>query len=283
MWVSLLSLLLGLLWHPIVHCQIESLKIEFEGRQPMLISSGHTVEYEVHKYCIQFNCSESTFLFILQYVRDAVIVSQMDDRVNLGYPLDYKHRNHRNEHIVTGAFINHPACVQYNIPTVPCSELQLLGDAEGGYAICNDFVTAESSCDLIYSFGVFKDISFEIEIGSTYDCKDVFAFDPSSTSVQFMAEQQELGLLPSFLHFLPYGISHHNQVSGAIETGKGAQEGMTLYDLPTLLTLLQHSNRTLFLLKMDIEGEEVLVLHSLVTDAPHLFFHISHLCMEVHW
>ena len=98
-----------------------------------------------------------------------------------------------------------------------------------------------------------------------------------------MAEQQELGLLPSFLHFLPYGISHHNQVSGAIETGKGAQEGMTLYDLPTLLTLLQHSNRTLFLLKMDIEGEEVLVLHSLVTDAPHLFFHISHLCMEVHW
>ena len=270
-----------------VYCDIESLEFQFyddhsKGIQHSLpINVGDSVEYEVHKYCVNYNCTESTFKYILQFVRDTVIKGAMDDRVNFGYPLAHEDRNYRNENVKVGAFINHPACVQYNIPSVHCSDLQVIGQGEGSYAVCNDFIHQETPCELIYSFGVYTDLSFEIEIGSIYNCKNVFAFDPSSISLLFVEEHRNT--FPSFLHFRPYGISDENDSNGVIETGTQKEVDVELYDLPTILSKLNHTNQDIFLLKMDIEGQEIMVLNSLITKFPSIFNRIHNLCMEVHW
>jgi hypothetical protein len=242
------------------------------------------VEYQVHQYCIkQTICNEKKFNYILKFIRDNVILGEMDDTVSFGYPLHYKTRNFRNneDKIPVGAFINHPACVQFNIPVVKCNNIQLFGIGEGSYAICNDFVAKEKPCSLIFSFGVYDSVDFEVNVGKLYNCDAVHTFDPCTVSQDFMAKNN--GKFPSFLHYHPYGISDHNHQSSEIRVGEYLEGGMLLYDFQTILSTVDHTGDAIFLLKMDIEGGEVMVLHDLIMRSPQILLRIENICMEVHW
>jgi FkbM family methyltransferase len=142
------------------------------------------------------------------------------------------------------------------------------GSEYGGWAIAQDSL---SNSSIVYSFGVGEDITFDEALIRKYDCY-IYAFDPTPKVARWLKSR---ALNPKFL-FYPWALTatsgdvtlyepknldhvsasiHKSEISGANTfQARG-------YCLETIMSNLQH--RRIDLLKIDIEGEEYAVIHSI--------------------
>jgi FkbM family methyltransferase len=122
----------------------------------------------------------------------------------------------------------------------------------------------------VISGGVGKDITFEIELASKFDCQ-VFLFDPSPTGVRTMTG---LPLIPQNLHFFPIGLAKTDGMV-SFEPPKNPDEGsFSISNLPNntmsfeckkVSTLAAERGIHSFeLIKIDIEGFEYEVIEDLI-------------------
>ncbi|KAK3084443.1 hypothetical protein FSP39_013601 [Pinctada imbricata] len=119
---------------------------------------------------------------------------------------------------------------------------------DGGWDVCHDILFRPRSPCLVYSFGINYDFSFDEDVTNTYGC-EVHAFDPSMNLTEFKR---------SHLKFYKIGIGEANKeitFQGTI---------WKLNTLKTILEMLNHTNRRIDILKMDIEDNELQVLPEMI-------------------
>ena len=146
-----------------------------------------------------------------------------------------------------------------------------LGSDYGGWPVVPRRV---DSSTVLYSFGVGKDISFDLAMIERFKC-EIYAFDPTPKSIDWLASQN----LPEQFHFYPVGISDYD---GEANFYPPAEEDHVSFSiLPTSLASdteaisapifrLQTIMSTYDLpgpdiIKMDIEGFEYSVIEDLVS------------------
>ena len=165
--------------------------------------------------------------------------------------------------------------------TPPGTPPSMVGSQYGGWSILPDLLSAEST---VYSFGLGKDISFDLGVIERFGCQ-VFGFDPTVHSVNYL----ETLSLPDQFTFCAYGLSDHDgelvlyePPSGSVShTLVSSAQNNTKVSIPvkclsTILKDLRHE--TLDVLKMDIEGCEYEVIDDLLS----LDFRPTQLLVEFH-
>jgi FkbM family methyltransferase len=123
----------------------------------------------------------------------------------------------------------------------------------------------------VYSAGVGEDVSFDLELIARTGCQ-VWAFDPTPRAIEYAH-----GIREERFHFLPVGISSTDgsrrffapadtaHVSHSILGGNGGGEFFEA-ECKTVETLMRElGHEHVDLLKIDIEGAEYEVLHSMTT------------------
>ena len=131
-----------------------------------------------------------------------------------------------------------------------------------------------SGNSVVYSFGVGRDLSFDLSIVRRFGCQ-VNCFDPTPVSARWVRRQ----VLPSLIRFHELGLAHYDgtldfhpprrQTSAHFTPVKrywdDAGEGVVsapVQRLSTIMRMLDH--RHIDLLKVDIEGGEYEVLRDIV-------------------
>ncbi|XP_052244609.1 probable methyltransferase-like protein 24 [Dreissena polymorpha] len=109
---------------------------------------------------------------------------------------------------------------------------------DGGKEICADERYRPRAPCIIYSFGINNDLSFDNEAVKMFGC-DVFCFDPSM--------KMESKRISDHVWFYNWGLSGENTVD---------KQGWKMKTLRTIRNDLGHSNKTIDILKMDIETFE---------------------------
>ena len=160
--------------------------------------------------------------------------------------------------------------VGHLIKTVNCDH-KWYGSSYGGFYINPKLITSDS---IIYSFGIGKDITFDLACIKKHKCK-VFAFDPTPKSINYIKNKT----LPELFTFFDFGISDVHSglvdfylpsnpkgISGSLVKINGVNPDhfikvkMKLFDEITCELGHQHIN----VLKMDIEGSEYTVLETIL-------------------
>jgi len=153
--------------------------------------------------------------------------------------------------------------VQVNVP------VQWYGNKNAGFYIYSKYLDNNS---IVYSFGVGEDISFDLQLINSFQCK-VFGFDPTPKSVNFIKKNNNL---PSQYYFIPIAIFNYdgivnlklpenpNYVSCKIsnESDKNNIIEVPCKKFSTIVKELEH--RKIDILKMDIEGAEYDVLDDIL-------------------
>ncbi|KAK3082976.1 hypothetical protein FSP39_010484 [Pinctada imbricata] len=124
-----------------------------------------------------------------------------------------------------------------------CKQIVRFGNIkDGGWEVCHDFNfrPAHRKC-LVYSFGINNDWSFDDDVTQTYEC-ELHAFDPSMRIPSHMRSK--------FIHFHNLGLSNTKE----IKTMFGSD--WHLSDLKSIISDFGHVNRTIDILKLDIESFE---------------------------
>jgi len=158
------------------------------------------------------------------------------------------------------------------------------GTVYGGWTICPDIIDSDS---VVYSFGIGKDISFDLSIIAKYGVT-VHAFDPTPISLEWLKEQK----LPKNLHYYPYGIANYDGIakfappkrSGFTSFSMSDQADQPNIELPVhrLSTIMQKLNHSrIDILKMDIEGAEYDVIADILTNFDSV--KISQILVEFHY
>ena len=108
---------------------------------------------------------------------------------------------------------------------------------DGGWNICHDPEYRPKEPCLVYSFGIRNDFSFDDELSTVYGCH-VFSFDPSMGKVDHKHSEN--------VWFKNIGIS-----------GENCQKGnWTLRTVDYIREMLNHKDREIDILKMDVEHSE---------------------------
>jgi FkbM family methyltransferase len=157
-------------------------------------------------------------------------------------------------------------------PQVNCN-CKWYGSSYGGFYIHPDELNERS---IIYSFGIGKDISFDLSCIKKHGCK-VYGFDPTPKSIDWISSQNLSG---SFL-FYNYGIAettgeldfflpmNKNGVSGSLVgtevVNKDNSIKVKMKSFSAITAELGHTS--IDVLKMDIEGSEYDVLESIIHSA----------------
>jgi FkbM family methyltransferase len=147
------------------------------------------------------------------------------------------------------------------------------GSRKGGWTICPTGLDAAS---VVYSFGLGKEISFELSLIRRYGLR-VFAFDPTPEVGDWLRGRD----LPEQFQLVPTGLAgcdgeaafspntNPREVSHTLlarpETAARAVR-LPVRRLPTLAAALGH--RRLHLLKLDVEGAEYDALRDLLAAGP---------------
>jgi FkbM family methyltransferase len=146
-----------------------------------------------------------------------------------------------------------------------------LGGSYGGWTVPRSLLSAESIC---YCVGVGDDIRFDLGLIDMVGC-DVFAFDPTPSSVEFVGRTASNN---AKYHFQPVGLWHENSRQRFYAPRNVAHRSYSIVNLQrteqffeaecrTLSTLMHglgHSH--LDLLKIDIEGAEYAVLDNILRE-----------------
>lgn len=145
--------------------------------------------------------------------------------------------------------------------------VSILGSDYGEWGIPVDFI---KSSNIIYSFGVGEDISFELELIDKFGV-NVHAFDPTPKSIKWIGAQSPLA---NFM-FYPIGLADYDGVAFflppdnidyasykmTIDRVKSKEISLPVKKLATIMNELGHAS--IDILKMDIEGTEYDVIFEL--------------------
>ncbi|XP_045202151.2 probable methyltransferase-like protein 24 isoform X2 [Mercenaria mercenaria] len=126
-----------------------------------------------------------------------------------------------------------------NMLQILCKDVIRVGNLkEGGKEICVDpGYKPEAPC-LVYSFGINHLFDFDRDVVERFGC-DVHCFDPSM--------KNETKRLSEHIWFYRWGLGGKNEINS---------KQWNMKTLDTIRRELGHTNRTIDLLKIDIEGDE---------------------------
>ncbi|XP_063408893.1 probable methyltransferase-like protein 24 [Mytilus trossulus] len=131
-----------------------------------------------------------------------------------------------------------------------CDNIIRLGEeADGGWDICDDTLYRPSTKCLVYSFGIDFDFSFDDAIAKKYGC-ELHSFDPSMKVKE--------GLRKHNVWFHPYAIGPNTRIQ------RGTHWPM--FTLKDLKIKMNHQNRPLTAVKLDVEEWEMLALPNMISD-----------------
>lgn len=160
--------------------------------------------------------------------------------------------------------------------------VQFIGTDYGGAPVCVDHLKAG---DVVYSFGVGEDISFDRVLIEQYGV-ELYAFDPTPRSVNWVKSQN----IPSAFHFFDYGIAAEDgtltlyspidpsHVSYSVVEKDSTAEAFQapVKRLKTIMAELGHTQ--VAIVKLDIEGAEF----DVVADIARSKLNIAQLIIEFH-
>jgi FkbM family methyltransferase len=144
------------------------------------------------------------------------------------------------------------------------------GSEYGGFFVCEEILKNREQV-IVYSCGVGKDISFDVEMMKKYKQSKIFAFDPTPISMKWIENQQ----LPDNFFFFPIGISDKNGIEKMyFPKNFGVSYGVFSWDIKNKDEIMvemhtieriaeERGHKFIDILKMDIEGSEFVVLNSL--------------------
>ena len=166
-------------------------------------------------------------------------------------------------------FIKHLLYLTPRINTQYECNSEHYGSSYGGWVVCPDYLSKDS---IIYSFGVGKDISFDISLIHRFNCS-VYGFDPTPKSIEWINKQE----LPSNYHFYPIGISNKdgsekfkfpsNPDHVSFKIAGDVKENTSVIECPvkrisTIMYELGHD--WVDVVKLDVEGAEFNVLNDMM-------------------
>ena len=141
-----------------------------------------------------------------------------------------------------------------------------------------------SSSDIVYSFGIGTDISFDLELIKKFGVS-VFAFDPTPKSIEWLRLQD----LPETFRYFPIGLAPYSGVAdfhlpknenyvSASMTSIQSDKSIKV-NVKTLSELMREFGHTsIDILKMDIEGIE----YDVIVDILRSGIQIRQLLVEFH-
>jgi len=147
------------------------------------------------------------------------------------------------------------------------ADLEVLGDAYGGWAVLMNLLNEQSVC---YLAGVGENITFDLALVERIGCH-VYAFDPTPRAI----EHVKLNVDDPRYHFEPIGIA---ATEGVLKFYAPAKEQFVSHSITNLreqeeyfeaecrsidTIMKQHGHTELDLLKIDIEGAEYQVIDHL--------------------
>ncbi|MDR0569419.1 MAG: FkbM family methyltransferase [Spirochaetaceae bacterium] len=149
---------------------------------------------------------------------------------------------------------------------------QWLGTEYGGFDVCLDLLDSKKERNIIvYSAGVGCDISFDEELMRRYKNIEIYAFDPTPLSINWIKKQR----LPSEYRFIPLGIGSQKGKE-TMYLPKSYGVSFTVYDwdisnqatieveMETINGFMKTNGHTFVdILKLDIEGSEFSVLKTM--------------------
>ena len=150
------------------------------------------------------------------------------------------------------------------------SKYSWYGSSYGGFYIIPQLLNESS---IVYSFGIGKDISFDMKVMKKHHCK-VFGFDPTPVSINWIKEQK----IPALFSFHEYGISSKNEMkefyipeNPKYVSGSMLKENVTIDSVKINVQMksfhqvtTELGHRHVDVLKMDIEGSEYEVLENIL-------------------
>jgi len=158
-----------------------------------------------------------------------------------------------------------------------------LGSSYGGWTVCPEGL---GRGDVVYSFGIGKDITFDLEMIRRFGVT-VHAFDPTPESLEWLRGQE----LPGEFVLHEFGLAAHDGTAlfhppenpdhvshSMVHRGRPRAPPLEVpvRRLGTLMGLLGHTR--IDLLKMDIEGAEYAALEDILRSG----IHASQLLVEFH-
>ena len=109
---------------------------------------------------------------------------------------------------------------------------------DGGWNVCNDPKYRPKQSCIIYSFGINNDFSFDDAASETYGC-NVYSFDPSMNVKTHKHSER--------VWFYKIGIAEKDYTDN---------RKWDLRTLGSIMKMLNHTNKKIDILKMDVEGSE---------------------------
>lgn len=143
-----------------------------------------------------------------------------------------------------------------------CQHILRIGRiTDGGWNVCHDQMLKMKSPCIVYSFGVFNDLSFDDEVAATYNCK-VYAFDPTT----------------------PFDTHQHGPRVWFSRIGLGDSyrkfQAGYVAPLTQIRAKLNHQSEPIAILKADIEGAEWSSVPNMIN--MHQLEDVSQLYLEFH-
>lgn len=244
------------------------------------------IEYDLHLFCMEHNCSKQEFGYILNAIREYIYDNSIIDNFDIG--ISKRDNNDHSNLILSNekynVMITNPIFLEFFIEKYNCLDMRMIGNESlgGAYNVCYDTIT--DSLNVLYSFGIFNDASFDVDMANLGFL--VHSFDPSKISIEYM----EILSYPINMIFYPVGLSNldEDSVINTLENNMEKNEFplMRLYRLSSIMNDLQHTY--LAMLKIDIEGFELRVLQDLTNEeiwnnnnSP--LINVGQLCIEFHW
>lgn len=147
--------------------------------------------------------------------------------------------------------------------------IETFGNEGAAWTFCPSAVLNNS---IIYSFGVGRDVSFDLKMIETYQV-NIHAFDPTQKAIEWVKQQQ----LPEKFHFHNFGLADYDGTATFYPPENPEHVSATMLDRPvtkqqayegevkrlkTIVTKLEHPG--IDVLKMDIEGMEYKVIDDIV-------------------
>lgn len=134
-------------------------------------------------------------------------------------------------------------------PTFTCPFERKFGSrGDGGKWICDPHRIDRNKC-LVYSFGSNNQFDFEETILSKLGC-EIHTFD-------FTASGEGR---PSAVSFHRWGLTDGTSVAKSVFASSNAAENGEMKNMTQIISALSHKNRTIDILKIDIDGNEYKVL-----------------------
>lgn len=147
-------------------------------------------------------------------------------------------------------------------------KIKFLGTQYGKHPVITDMLNKDS---IIYSFGVGKDISFDLELIRLTNC-NIFAFDPTPRSIEWVKNKK----IDNRFKFFEFGISNKNTMESfspppidSHVSFKKDLNGKFLFPVKNIKTIakyLHHDPNKIDFVKLDIEGFEYEVLDDFINN-----------------